>query len=305
MSLRKGFLETEYAVWQAKFDILEKCQLGDVVILGDSKASAAFMTTRLPMPATNLALSGTTPVEAAFEARRIFKCGKLPKLVVLSFDPYQFAPGNFVRWFWSRSARFNLFRYADLEEIRAQEEKLSPGLLYRSEYGAEPPGFIKNLMYIYHFPPYDVGNLIGGRLIGRLESNNQAYDETIRQAGGHIIDSNQKCAKNAYFESAGRFYADPLITHYFDQLIRDLKSRMIEVKIIQAPISEISAASINSQFAATFQEFLNEHSNEAYAVPDVGLLFPVADDCDFSDDFHLNKAGAEKFSDVFVRQALN
>ena len=35
-SLRKDFLETGYAVWQAKLDILEKCQLGDVVILGDS-----------------------------------------------------------------------------------------------------------------------------------------------------------------------------------------------------------------------------------------------------------------------------
>ena len=205
------------------------------------------------------------------------------------------------RWFWSRSARCNLFRYADLEEIRAQEEKLSPGLLYRSDYGAEPPGFLKNLMYVYHFPPYDMADLIGARIILRLKANKQAYDETSRQAGVEHISDNKNCAKKGLYEGEGKFYANPLITHYFDQLIRDLKSRMIEVKIIQAPVSEISAAGINSQFAATFQEFLSQHSNGA----DVGLLFPVADDCDFRDDVHVNKAGAEKFSDMFMREALN
>ncbi len=52
------FMEPEYAAWQAKLVLLDRCDLGDILILGDSRAAAGILPKRLQERATNLAVGG-------------------------------------------------------------------------------------------------------------------------------------------------------------------------------------------------------------------------------------------------------
>ena len=59
-----SFLDPEYPYWRAKQAMLEACDLGELLILGDSRAAAGILAADLPMRATNLAVGGGKPVEA-------------------------------------------------------------------------------------------------------------------------------------------------------------------------------------------------------------------------------------------------
>ena len=45
----------------------------------------------MPIPVTNLALSGTSPIETYFAVRRALRCETPPKLVVIAHGPLKFS----------------------------------------------------------------------------------------------------------------------------------------------------------------------------------------------------------------------
>src|SRR3954466_15713584 len=51
-----AFMDPEYPSWRAKQLMLKQCDLGDGIILGDSRAAVDIAPKRLPMRATNLAV---------------------------------------------------------------------------------------------------------------------------------------------------------------------------------------------------------------------------------------------------------
>jgi hypothetical protein len=53
-----AFMDAEYASFRAKQVMLDRCDLGDVIVVGDSRAAANIIPERLPMRATNLATGG-------------------------------------------------------------------------------------------------------------------------------------------------------------------------------------------------------------------------------------------------------
>lgn len=291
--LRRGFLEIDYGAWQAKLGMIDRCDLGDIAILGDSRASIGFIPRYLPALVSNFALTGTGPVEADFEFRRMLRCRKIPKTVILSFSPEQFES---MYTFWSRSARFGLFTYADLEEIRRAEQAISPGLLYAAAYGGEPPGPIKNWMYINHFPPYEFGNLIGAAVVGRIRGNTRAYREALRERGQYANPPLQTCAERPIGDSKPAFTPLPLIDHYYAHLLENLRSHGVHVVVIATPISEISATRVTGQYEQEFAAYLAAHGSDLYRTPAAAQLFPVLPNCDFADDVHLNQSGAVAFS---------
>ena len=47
-----AFMDAEYPSWRAKQVLTERCDLGETIILGDSRAAADIMPRRLPFRAT-------------------------------------------------------------------------------------------------------------------------------------------------------------------------------------------------------------------------------------------------------------
>ena len=59
-----AFLDPEYPAWLAKQRMLARCDLGELLVVGDSRAAVDVIPALLPMRATNLAVGGGSPIEA-------------------------------------------------------------------------------------------------------------------------------------------------------------------------------------------------------------------------------------------------
>ena len=111
-----AFMDPEYASWHAKQIMLERCDLGEVIVLGDSRAAVDVIPALLPIKTTNFAVGGGEPVEAYAVLTRALACPAQPKLVIMSFDPGHFARPDLL---WERSVRFGLLSAADLTALCA------------------------------------------------------------------------------------------------------------------------------------------------------------------------------------------
>ena len=98
-----AFLDQEYPSFLAKRIMLETCDLGSVLVIGDSRAAADIVASRLPTPTANLAVGGGGPVEGYFLLRRAMQCPRPPTRVILSFNAQHL---SHVDTFWERSVRF-------------------------------------------------------------------------------------------------------------------------------------------------------------------------------------------------------
>jgi hypothetical protein len=65
-----AFLDPEYPYWVAKQELLQRCDLGTVLIVGDSRAAVDLIPAGLGVTATNLAVGGGEPIEAYAAVRR-------------------------------------------------------------------------------------------------------------------------------------------------------------------------------------------------------------------------------------------
>ncbi len=163
-----AFLDPEYAAWAAKAHFLTTCNLGDVVIAGDSRAAADIQPALLKTPTTNLALGGGEPIEAFAVLRRAMACPKPPRRVIISFGI-----GHFVRpdLFWQRSVAYGFLDFADLEELRLASASLNDESIYRMQL---PDGLAPRLraaLYAVRFPSLYFGNLLHGGVFLRLPEN--------------------------------------------------------------------------------------------------------------------------------------
>ena len=108
-----AFLEPEYASWRAKQVLLDRCDLGELLIFGDSRATVGIIPAALGVKATNLAVGGGEAVEALAALRRALACPETPKLVILSMDAVHFSRADL---FWERTMRFGFLGGAELAE---------------------------------------------------------------------------------------------------------------------------------------------------------------------------------------------
>jgi hypothetical protein len=110
-----AFMDPEYPSWRAKEVLLDRCDLGDGLILGDSRAAADILPERMPFRMTNLAVGGGEAIEALAALTRVLQCPSLPKLVIISLDPGHFVYPDL---FWERSVRYDFLSAADISNLR-------------------------------------------------------------------------------------------------------------------------------------------------------------------------------------------
>src|SRR5271166_6165227 len=116
-----AFLDPEYPYWVAKQELLRRCDLGTVLVVGDSRAGVGVIPARLGVTATNLAVGGGEAIEAYAALRRALACPDPPQRVVISFGAAHFVKPDL---FWDRSVRFGALDLAELNELRTISERL-------------------------------------------------------------------------------------------------------------------------------------------------------------------------------------
>ena len=81
---------------------------------------------------------------------------------------------------------------------------------------------------------------------------------------------------------------------YFDKLLKLLDESGTEVMIIQSPVNEASMEVITDEFLSGYKEMLLDKTRDYDFIVETDIY--AYDNKYFGDNNHLNRSGAEKFS---------
>jgi hypothetical protein len=271
-----AFLDPEYPYWRAKQALLESCDLGRVLVLGDSRAAVDIMPARIAVPVTNLAVGGGETIEAHAALARALACGRQPERVILSFDLSHFVRPDL---FWERSVRFGFVDLAELRALRRTGERLGDASFAAAHAPDGLPGPVRDWLYAARFPPLYGASLAKAGIALRWPANRRALAAGLAARGQYFFGTDPGSDAVATDASVTAFAVPPVLDAYFEDILAMLAARRIPVDFV----------AMLARAAARHGDF---HV--------VGPLLVAWPDRFFGDGFgHLNPRGAALFSDWF------
>jgi len=292
-----AYLDPEYPVWRAKLALLQRCDLGEVLIVGDSRAAVDVVPAMLPMPVTNLAVGGGMPVEAYLAVARALSCPAPPRRVVISLDAAHFMLPDL---FWERSVKYGFVTPADLallDQIAAQTGDAS---LAQAKRPDGLPAGLRGWLYARHFPPLYAASLLKGVLLSRLWQNRATFAATLASHGQYFFGRDAGSSTVAAEGHLAGFLPLPVLDRYFDRLLALLASRGIPAWFIAMPLNQTTVRAVRPEVRAAFAAYLQNYAARYANFQVVGPVMPAWPDRYFGDEFsHLNPPGAALLSRRF------
>lgn len=289
-----AFMDGEYPSWVAKETMLDRCDLGDLVILGDSRAAAGILPAHLSVRTANLAVGGGEAIEAFAALERALTCPIPPKRVVVSLDPGHFVSADM---FWGRSVRYGFISPANIADLRAASMRTGDRSVYEAHTPQGLPPRLRDWMYRVRFPALYFSSLLHGGGALRWQRNQQTLRMTLASRGHYYFGTDSGSDGVAADGHLAKFQPLPILDYYFDRLLSALNGRGIEIRFIAMPVNEATWRQVRPAVLAGFAAYLASYERryEHFHVdPD---LMPHWPGRFFGDQFcHLNPAGAEKFS---------
>ncbi len=289
-----AFLEPEYASWRAKQVMLDRCDLGEAVILGDSRAAADILPVKLPFRAANLAIGGGEAIEALALLTRAVACPVPPRLVILSLDPGHFTNADL---FWERSVRYGLMSAAEIAALRAATAATGDASVYEERHGDGVPSALRDWLNLMRFPPYYFSALAHGGGFMRWAGNQRRLADTLAERGHYYFGAGAGSHAVALDGHLDGFRPLPILDHYFDRLLALLNQHGIEALFIAMPINEATWSEVDPAMRRRFASYLAAYERRYPLFHVAGDIMPHWPDRFFGDQFcHLNPEGAERFS---------
>jgi hypothetical protein len=296
------FMEPEYAAWRAKLVMLDRCDLGDTIVLGDSRAAADIMPVRLPFAATNLAIGGGEAIEALALLRRAVSCPNPPWRLILSFDAGHFSRPDL---FWERSVRFGFLSTSDIAELRLVSIATGDMSIYEERHADRMPSRLRDWLYLARFPVYDFASLLHGAGFLRGSRNQRMLDATLAQRGQYSFGIASGSHDIAVEGHLGGFKPLPVLDYYF-RAILDLADRHgMQVLFLPMPINQTTYDRIDPALRRGFAAYLQGYADRYPRFQVAGDIIPHRPDASFGDQFcHMNPEAAERFSDELAQRLL-
>jgi hypothetical protein len=289
-----AFMDREYPSWLAKLTLLDRCDLGEVLIVGDSRAAADIMPSLLPVKATNLAIGGGESIEAYAALTRALACPVAPRLVIISLAPSHFVTTDL---FWERSVRFGFVRHGDVAMLRAASLETGDHSVYAGRQADGMPALLRDALYRVHFPPLYFASLARGGGALRWWRNQDTLDATLAARGQYFFGTSAGSDAVALDGHLTDFHPLPILDFYFDRMLASLDSHGIEAQFIAMPVNEATWREIRPAVRDAFNAHLSDYERRYklfHVDPD---RMPHWADRWFGDQFcHLNPEGAERFS---------
>ncbi len=289
-----AFLDPEYPYWLAKQELLRRCDLGTVLVVGDSRAAVDIIPARLGVKATNLAVGGGEAIEAYAAMRRALACPDPPRRVVISFDPAHFVQPDL---FWDRSVRFGALDMAELADLRALSERLGDVSVLDQKRADGLPRGIRALLYAARFPSLYFNSLLKGGVLLRWWDNRAALRAGLASRGQYFFGTRSGSSVVTIEGHLDGFTPLPVLDAYFDRLLALLAARHIETDFVATPLNASTWRAVRPALRDGFASYLAGYAARYPNFHIVGPLMPGWDDGWFGDEFaHLNPAGAALFS---------
>ncbi|HUB43760.1 MAG TPA: hypothetical protein VMB73_02135 [Acetobacteraceae bacterium] len=293
-----AYLDPEYPVWRAKLAMLRRCDLGQVLIVGDSRAAVDVIPARLPAPVTNLAVGGGMPVETYIVVKRALSCPVPPRRVVISLDAAHFALADL---FWERSVSFGFVGPSDLAMLRRVARETGDESLTVPKRPDGLPYWLRARLYAWGFPSLHFASLAKGGLILRLWRNRATLAQTLAARGQYFFGRDAGSSVVASEGHMTAFAPLPLLDRYFDRMLALLAARGIPVDFVAMPMNEATAHAVRPEVRAAFAAYLARYAARYANFHIIGPPMPAWPDRYFGDEFsHLNPEGAALFSTGFA-----
>jgi hypothetical protein len=300
LAMPMAFMEPEYAAWQAKKALLQRCDLGQTLILGDSRAAADIMPRRLAEPTTNLALGGGEVIEALALLKRALACPNPPKRVILSFDAGHFSRADM---FWERSVRFDLLSAEDIADLRRMSRETDDPSVYEERHTDVIPSRVRDWLRLAHFPTYDFGSLLHGGIFMRAPHNRWMFEETLAARGQYSFGKAPVAHDVAVEGHLASFTPLPVLDAYFNDILNRLDQSGIEALFLPMPVNETTYGQVATTLQQGFSAYLHAYEARYRRFHVVGEIIPHRPDTSFGDEFcHMNPPAAERFSDELAQR---
>lgn len=294
-----AYLDPEYPAWRAKLDLLRHCDLGDVLVLGDSRAAVDVIPTLLPVRATNLAVGGGESIEAYAALSRALTCPVPPRRVVISLDAAHFTQPDL---FWERSVRFGFLNTADLSALQRAESQANDTSFAAPQRPDGLPASLRARLYAWRFPPLYFNSLLRGGVLLRWWSNRRAYTAVLAARGQYFFGRDAGSSTIAVEGHMQAFRPLPVLDRYFDRMLALLATRDIPADFVAMPMNRTTRASVRPDVRAAFTRYLAGYAARYPGFHVVGPVMPAWPDRYFGDAFsHLNPRGATRLSAAFGR----
>jgi hypothetical protein len=294
VAMPMAFMDAEYPSWRAKEVLLDRCDLGDVVILGDSRAAADILPERMPLRMTNLAVGGGEAIEALAALTRILQCPSRPKMVVISFDPGHFVLPDEL---WDRSVRYGFLSAGDISALREASRQTGDRSIYESRNATGLSGWLRDWLYRIHFPPLYFSNLAHGSGFLRWTPNRRILAATLSSRGHYYFGVKTGSDVVALDGRLSAFIPLPILDFYFDTLLSQLNRHGIDVRFIAMPVNQATWNEVQPEVREQFATYLAFYARRYSNFHVTADLMPHWPDRFFGDMFcHLNPEGAERFS---------
>jgi hypothetical protein len=289
-----AFMDAEYPSWRAKQIMVDRCDLGEVIVLGDSRAAADILPVRLPFRTANLAVGGGEAIEAAAILDRVLACPSAPRMAIISFDP-----GHFVRpdLFWERSVRFGLLSGSDILALREASRQVGDESVYGSNATTGLPTRVRDWLHKVRFPPFYFSSLAHGGLMFRWVRNQRRLETTLAARGQYYFGTDPGSDTVALDGHIAEFTPLPILDFYFDKLLAALDGRGIDIRFFAMPVNEATWNEVRPAVRDRFAAYLAHYERRYPHFRVVSDLMPHWPNRLFGDQFcHLNQEGAERFS---------
>ena len=288
-----AYLDPEYPAWLSKQQMLARCDLGDLLIVGDSRAAVDVIPAALPVPATNLAVGGGSPIEAYVAVARALACPSPPHRVVVSFDAAHFTEPDL---FWERSVRFGFIDRHNLSDLRRISQQLNDLTIYELRRNGLPPR-LRSALYTLRFPSLYFNSLANGGVFLRWWRNRRALAETNAARGQYFFGTDQGSDVVSVEGTMRTFAPLPVLDHYFDRMLALLAAHGIEVDFVAMPMNDATRQAVRPEVREAFAAHLAAYAARYPIFHVVGDTMPHWPDRWFGDGYsHLNPGGARKFS---------
>jgi hypothetical protein len=294
LTMPMAFLDPEYPAWRARLDLLADCELGELIVLGDSRAAAGMMPTVWRTHATNLAVGGGEPIEALAALTRALRCPFPPRRVILSFDAVHFTETDL---FWERTARFGFLDASEIATLRDVSRELRDESIYELRHTDGLPSRLRDAMFEARFPSLYFSSLMKGGLMLRWARNRNTYAAAAAARGQYFFGTQRGSSVVAADGHIRDFRPLPVLEWYFDRILRTLHDRGIPAVFVAVPMNDATARAVAPGTRERFRSWLTIYEARYPGFRVAGDVMPYWPNRWFGDGFaHLNPAGARFFS---------